>query len=185
MKYLMILWISLHKLSDLIFGITGLHELRAVTTTQTALCVHENLCTVLIPLCKNNLNLSMCLTFFSALCLVTSSSCSLCGHTCSIASLRWFFLFVCLFFFFFFFDCLLLWELIFSPCIKQASFSQSKGWFPLLPTRAINCENCQLFLSNSVINLTQSRTIKLEENKNNHFLSVFNFQQSISESLQP
>ena len=87
--------------------------------------------------------------------------------------------------FFFFFDCLLLWELIFSPCIKQASFSQSKGWFPLLPTRVINCENCQLFLSTSVINLTQSRTIKLEENKNNHFLSLFNFQQSISESLQP
>ena len=101
----------------------------------------------------------------------------LCDHTRSITSLCWFF--------FFFFDCLLLWELIFSPCIKQASFSQSKGWFPLLPTRAINCENCQLFLSTSVINLTQSRTIKLEENKNNHFLSVFNFQQSISESLQP
>ena len=95
--------------------------------------------------------------------------------------------FVCLFvvFFCFFFYCLLLWELIFSPCIKQASFSQSKGWFPLLPTRAINCENCQLFLSTSIINLTQSRTIKLEENKNNHILSVFNFQQSISESLQP
>ena len=93
-------------------------------------------------------------------------------------------LFVCCFFLFFFY-CLLLWELIFSPCIKQASFSQSKGWFPLLPTRAINCENCQLFLSTSIINLTQSRTIKLEENKNNHILSVFNFQQSISESLQP
>ena len=176
MEYLMILWISLHKLSDLIFGITGLHKLRAVTTTQTALSVHENSCTVLIPLCKNNLNLSMCSAFFSALCLVTSSSCSLCDHTRSIASLCWFF---------FFFYCLLLWELIFSPCIKQASFSQSKGWFPLLPMRAINCENCQLFLSTSVINLTQSRTIKLEENKNNHFLSVFNFQQSISESLQP
>ena len=171
MEYLMILWISLHKLSDLIFGITGLHKLRAVTTTQTTLRVHENSCTVLIPLCKNNLNLSMCSAFFSALCLVTVWP----------YSLNYFAVLI----FFFFFDCLLLWELIFSPCIKQASFSQSKGWFPLLPMRAINCENCQLFLSTSVINLTQSRTIKLEENKNNHFLSVFNFQQSISESLQP
>ena len=28
-----------------------------VTCMQTALRVHKNLCTVLIPLCKNNLNL--------------------------------------------------------------------------------------------------------------------------------
>ena len=31
---------------------------------QATLCVHKNLCTVLIPLCKNNLNLSMVSSFF-------------------------------------------------------------------------------------------------------------------------
>ena len=28
-----------------------------ITCMQTMLCIHKNLCTVLIPLCKNNLNL--------------------------------------------------------------------------------------------------------------------------------
>ena len=35
-----------------------------VTCTQTVLCMHKNLCTALIPLCKNNLNQLMCLSSF-------------------------------------------------------------------------------------------------------------------------
>ena len=35
-----------------------------VTCTQTALYVCKNSCTLLIPLCKNNLNLPMCSFFF-------------------------------------------------------------------------------------------------------------------------
>ena len=53
------------------------------------LCVHENLCTVLISLCKNNLNLPICSSSFFALCLVTSFSHSLCCHAHSIAVLCW------------------------------------------------------------------------------------------------
>ena len=41
-----------------------------VTRTQTALHVHKSLCTILIPLCKSNLNLPIFFPFFSALCLV-------------------------------------------------------------------------------------------------------------------
>ena len=53
------------------------------------LCMHENLCTVLISLCKNNLNLPICSSSFFALCLVTSFSHSLCCHAHSIAVLCW------------------------------------------------------------------------------------------------
>ena len=41
-----------------------------ITCMQTALCIHENLCTVLIPL-SNNLN-NLLMSFFSGLCLVGS-----------------------------------------------------------------------------------------------------------------
>ena len=41
---------------------------------QAGLSIHEHLSILLIPLCKNNLNLPMCLSFFSALCLVVSYS---------------------------------------------------------------------------------------------------------------
>ena len=41
----------------------GLHKLY-VTCMQTALHMHENLCTILIPLCKNNLDLPMFFFFF-------------------------------------------------------------------------------------------------------------------------
>ena len=63
-----------------------------VTCMETVLHVHENLCTVLIPLCKNNLNLTIC-SFFSVLCLVAFSH-SLCCHACYFAVLCCFF---CLF----------------------------------------------------------------------------------------
>ena len=51
-------------------------------------------CTVLIPQCKNNLNMPMCSSFFSTLCLVAFSSRSLCCHACYFVPLCWFF---CLF----------------------------------------------------------------------------------------
>ena len=61
-------------------------------------CVHvfnHYACMVLVSLNKNNLNLPMCSSFLSALCLVASSSCSSCCHAHSLAVLRLFF--VCLF----------------------------------------------------------------------------------------
>ena len=61
-----------------------------------ALHMHENLCMVLIYLCKSNLNLPMCSSFFSALSLVASFSLSLYCHSHSLAALCWFF---CLFVF--------------------------------------------------------------------------------------
>ena len=67
--------------------------------------MQEYSCSVLISLCKNNLNLPLgCLLF-----------CSLCCHVHSIAAMRWFFCF---------------WASQFrSPAIKQTSLSQFKGWF--------------------------------------------------------
>ena len=61
-----------------------------------ALHMHKNLCMVLIYLCKSNLNLPMCSSFFSALSLVASFSLSLYCHSHSLAALCWFF---CLFVF--------------------------------------------------------------------------------------
>ena len=87
---------------------------------QLALCIPENPCTVLIPLCKNNLNLPMCLSFFqpcsfSLDCLLHSFivlSCSLlfCAE-----------LFVCFYRSWF---C--------SPVINQKCLSVSKAWFPFV-----------------------------------------------------
>ena len=67
------------------------------------------------------------------------------------------------------------------------------GWFyhVLLPVTAINCDNCQL--STGDINLSQLRTtshpptqtIMIQENKNNHYHSIFNIQHSSPKSLQP
>ena len=89
-----------------------------ITCTQTALHMHRNLCTVSIHLCKNNLNLPMC-SFFSALCLVVSSSRSSCYHSCDLAALHWrFWLFYRNWF------C--------SPAINQIFLSQSKGQFPFI-----------------------------------------------------
>ena len=56
---------------------------------------------------------------------------------------------------------------------------------------ATNCENCQL--STGDINLSQLRTtshpptqtIMIQENKNNHYHSIFNIQHSSPKSLQP
>ena len=47
-------------------GGTGLHKLcaRLQLCMKTVLHVKKNLCMVLIPLCKNNLNLRMCSSFF-------------------------------------------------------------------------------------------------------------------------
>ena len=58
--------------------------------------------------------------------------------------------------------------------------------------RAMNCENCQLFLSTGASNLLQlrttycppSQTISIQENKSNHYHSNFNFHHSGLESLQ-
>ena len=86
--------------------------------TQTMLHVQENLCTVLIPLCKNNLNLPVCSSFF--FCLV--SDCLL--HLFIILSCL---LPRCTGFFFFFYR---RWFCI--PVINQISLSQSKGWFPFI-----------------------------------------------------
>ena len=80
--------------------------------------VHKNLCTVMISLYKNNLNLPMCSSLFSALCLIVSSSRSSCCHTHSLAPLI---LFVCF------------WRSRFcSSAINQTSLSQSKGWFSFI-----------------------------------------------------
>ena len=61
-------------MADMSFNWPGLHKFRA--RLQLAHNVHANgvthirkLCVVLIPLCKDNLNLPM-FVFFSALCLV-------------------------------------------------------------------------------------------------------------------
>ena len=89
-----------------------------ITCMQTALDVHKNLCTVLIPLCKNNLNLPMCSSFFSALCLVACSSHSSC---CRATYLHCADFFVCF--------CR---NWLCSPAINQISLSQSKGWFPYI-----------------------------------------------------
>ena len=45
-----------------------------------------------------------------------------------------------------------------SPAINQTSLSQSKGWFPLLPARVMNCADYQLFLCTGAINMSQLRT---------------------------
>ena len=56
---------------------------------QTVLQGHRNLGMVLIPMCKNNLNLQIW-SFFPALCLVASSPCSSCCHACNYAVPCWF-----------------------------------------------------------------------------------------------
>ena len=84
-----------------------------------ALGAHKNLCTVLIPLCKNNLNLLMYSSLFSALCLVASSSPLSCCHACYLALL--------IFLFIYFHR-----NQFCSPAINQISLSQSKDWFPII-----------------------------------------------------
>ena len=49
-----------HRSSQIAWIVTTVYAMY----TQTALHIHENSCTVLIPLCKNNLNLPMCPSFF-------------------------------------------------------------------------------------------------------------------------
>ena len=90
-----------------------------VTCMQMMLHMYRNLCTALIPpLCKNNLNLLMCSSFFPALCLVASTSCSLHCHACYLSALRRLFLSVCFY-----------RNQFCSSAINQISLSQSKGWF--------------------------------------------------------
>ena len=94
-----------------------------VTCTQTVLHVHENSCTVLIPLCENNLNLPRC--FFLSVCFVTSSRPLYC-RAYYLAALI--FLFVCFYRSWF---C--------SPIIKQIYLGQFKCWFAfILPCRREN-----------------------------------------------
>ena len=90
-----------------------------VTCTQIVLHALENLCRVLIPLCKNNLNVQVCWSFSSASCLVTSSFHSLWCHAR--------FLLRCTRFF-----CLFLWTPFCSTATPQTSLSQSNNWFPFI-----------------------------------------------------
>ena len=91
-----------------------------VACMQTVLHIHKNLCKVLIPPFKNNLNLSMCLSFlfcpvFGCLLLsITALSCSL--PCCTV-----------LIFVFVFTEA----DFVAQP-INQTSLSQSKGRFTLI-----------------------------------------------------
>ena len=91
-----------------------------VACMQTVLHIHENLCKILIPLFKNNLNLLMCLSFlfYPVLgCLVlsiTALSCSL--PRCTL-----------LIFVFVFTEA----DFVAQP-INQRSLSQSKGRFTFI-----------------------------------------------------
>ena len=64
---------------------TYLRNIQAFTNCRTVLCIHKNLCVLVIPLSTDNLNLPM---FFFPLCLVASFSCPLCCRTCSLAVLN-------------------------------------------------------------------------------------------------
>ena len=84
--------------------------------------MHENPCTVLIPLCKYNLHLPLCSSFFICPILGCLLLCLSCCCACSLAVLRWFFcLFVCFY-----------RNRFCRPAINQISLSQSKGWFPFM-----------------------------------------------------
>ena len=78
---------SIHMPSQIACTVANVH----VTCMPKAFHVHENLCMLLIPLCKNNLNLPKCSSFLSPLCLVATSSCSLCCYACYLSVLCWFF----------------------------------------------------------------------------------------------
>ena len=97
-----------------------MHSYDCTCNMHAVLHLHKKLCMVLIPLCKNNLNLPMCSFFFlpcaslpSPLdhCVVMLAN-SLC---CAV-----------------FFVCLFLQSRFCSPAINQISHSQSKGWFPFI-----------------------------------------------------
>ena len=116
-----------------------------VTCKQTLLHIHTNLCMLLIPLCNNYFSLPMCSSFFCPVlgCLLLSFIVLSCLLPCCTVLI---FLHVCF-----------SRSQFCSPAINQTSLSQSKGWFPLLPARTMNCENCQL-LATGAINLAQLRT---------------------------
>ena len=89
-----------------------------IACMQTALQVNENSCMVLILVCKNNLNLSMCSSFFFGYVLgclllsfiVLSSLLPRCAALIFCFNISRF--------------C--------SPAINQISLRQSKGWFPFI-----------------------------------------------------
>ena len=89
-----------------------------ITCTQTTLHVHKSLCTILIPLCKNNLKLPMpsffCPVFGYLLLLLTWAA-------MLAISLHWAHFFVCFY-----------RSLLCSPAISQISLSQSEGWFSFI-----------------------------------------------------
>ena len=101
---------------------------------QTALQVHENLCMVLIPLCKNNLNLPICSFFFCPVlgCLLSFIvlSCLLPRFTTLI-----FCLFVCFY-----------RNQFFSPVVNQISLNPSKGWNLTLQTEKISLNRSTGFM---------------------------------------
>ena len=86
---------------------------------QMALHQYKNLCMVLIPLCKNNLNLPMCSSFFLPCAWLPPP---FVHHVAMLAtSLHCADFFVCF--------CR---NQFCSPTINQISFSQSKGLFPFI-----------------------------------------------------
>ena len=97
-----------------------MHGYDCTCNMHAVLHLHKKLCMVLIPLCKNNLNLPMCSFFFCPvlrclLLLIIVLSCLL--IRCAVL---------------FFFVCLFLQSRFCSPAINQISHSQSKGWFPFI-----------------------------------------------------
>ena len=80
----------IHQLIWLYLEIQG----KKIKDRPSKIACTKNSCTVLISLCKNNLNLPMCSSFFSAMCLVASSFRLSCCNAHSLAALRWLF---CLF----------------------------------------------------------------------------------------
>ena len=90
-----------------------------VTCTQTALHLHKISCMVLIPLCKNNLNLPMFSSFFLPCAWLPPP---LVHHVVMFAiALRYANFFVCFY-----------RNRFRSPAINQISLSQSKCWFQFI-----------------------------------------------------
>ena len=67
--------ISTHRLSQIAFMVMNMY----ITCMETVLQVHENSCTVLIPLCKSNLNQLMCSSIFLPCAWLTNQKMNLIG----------------------------------------------------------------------------------------------------------
>ena len=101
-------------------GIVCAVAIMYIMCMQLALHIPKNPCTILIPLCKNNLNLPICLSFFqprffSLDCLLHSFIILSCSLLCCAA------LFVCFY-----------RSRFCSPATNQKCLSVSKAWFPFI-----------------------------------------------------